>query len=149
MKKTSLFPILMIGYCICFAQEHQISYHFPDEVVEQVEDYLSKKDDEAVFNYGRVYFKEDTVELFLNNLQISEDLDSSYVYQLIMSSNRYLQLRSQDLPLVSSTDFYFSDFTYKKLSEDRYLITSIGGSRGLYIRFVGRGPNGKVLEIEY
>lgn len=155
MKNVFLLSILVLNFGVCTAQGHKIFYQFPAEVVTLIQGYISEQEEQDIYYYGSIDVIRDTVDFLLYKIRIDPGIDTFPIFQMVESSNRFVQLDSQRLPLIFPSDVYFSNFTYTKLSDNRYLVTSIGGSGGLYIRFIGRArseneaADSRILEIDY
>lgn len=136
--------------CTCQAQNQEIIYQFPAIVINHIQDYLSKEAKNGEYYYGEIDTKGDTVEFFMEKFTIYPELDTFSLFQLVKSSNRYLQLETQKLPLIFFDDILFSNLINRKIDENTYQQLIIGGSGGLYIRFIGKPwTSSQILDVEY
>lgn len=150
MKKLALVSRVSFFLFVSLAQNREIMYQFPDDVMEHVAHYLESETQEGEYFYGNISSIADAVELLVSTVSITSEADTSPFYQLTRSSNRFLQINSQKLPIISMKDRLFSQWTNRKMDDNTYELLSVGGSGGLFIRFVGRPwTSNSILEVEY
>lgn len=150
MKRIYLLLGLLAFLFNCNAQNMEIFYHFPQPVLEHIQNYISNEGKKDEYYFADIDTRGDTVELLLRSIEIHPGIDTFSVYQLVKSSNRYLQLDSQKLPLIFFDDLLYSNLTNKKIGEGRFKMITLGGSGGLYMKFRGKPwTEYEILEIDY